>query len=164
MTGLEDSASGVPPLVNPAIELIYARASTQVYDPTPPTTAESLGIGSCYIGDILEPAEEHAALFGLSNHTMPVTMLCFGRSPRPIEPRPRYVKHVVHTNTCRRMTHGEAREMNDDLRRLWAPHELRPGLANQGQDVYRRKFTSGFMPEMNRSVAAWIDRWQTPSK
>ena len=42
--------------------------------------AESLGIGSCYIGDILEQAEDHAELLDLPPHTMPVAMLCFGRA------------------------------------------------------------------------------------
>ena len=124
--------------------------------------AESLGIGSCYIGDILENAETHARLLQLPNHTMPVTMLCFGRSPEPIEPRKRYTERMVYKNVYRRMSEAEARAMNDDLARLWAPHGLRPGIENYGQDVYRRKFTSDFTREMNRSVAVWIERWQTP--
>jgi nitroreductase len=33
--------------------------------------AESLGIGSCYIGDILENGEEHAELLSLPPHTLP---------------------------------------------------------------------------------------------
>src|SRR5450756_950349 len=32
--------------------------------------AESLGIGSCYIGDVLEQAEEHTELLGLPNHCL----------------------------------------------------------------------------------------------
>jgi len=124
--------------------------------------AESLGIGSCYIGDVLENGETHAELLGLPNHTVPVTMLCFGRSPKPIEPRPRYAKRMLHKNAYQRMSEADAREMNEDLARLWAPHGLKPGIENYGQDVYRRKFTSEFMLEMNRSVAWWIERWQTP--
>jgi nitroreductase len=123
--------------------------------------AESLGIGSCYIGDVLELTETHAELLGLPNHTMPVTLLCFGRSPVPIEPRPRYAKHVVHTNTYRRMSDAEAREMTAELQALWAPHGLKPGVENYGQAIYERKFASGFMHELNRSVAVWIECWQT---
>ena len=50
--------------------------------------AESLGIGSCYIGDVLEQAEIHAELLDLPRHTLPVAMLCFGRPAQPAR-RPR---------------------------------------------------------------------------
>jgi len=44
--------------------------------------AESLGIGSCYIGDILERGETHAELLHLPRYTFPVTMLCLvGQEP-----------------------------------------------------------------------------------
>ena len=126
--------------------------------PQPPDEA----LVGLYAGDVLENGETHAELLGLPNHTVPVTMLCFGRSPKPIEPRPRYAKRMLHKNAYQRMSEADAREMNEDLARLWAPHGLKPGIENYGQDVYRRKFTSEFMLEMNRSVAWWIERWQTP--
>lgn len=40
--------------------------------------AESLGIGSCYIGDITENFEKHKELFDLPQHVIPVCMLVFG--------------------------------------------------------------------------------------
>ena len=35
------------------------------------TAAESLGIGSCYIGDIMERYEEHREMFNLPEYTFP---------------------------------------------------------------------------------------------
>jgi nitroreductase len=124
--------------------------------------AESLGIGSCYIGDILEQAEEHAELLGLPDHTLPIAMLCFGRPAKPRRPTPHYEKHMVHQDRYRRLNAEELREASDELAQLHAPRGFRQGIENIGQDVYARKYTAGFAHEMNRSVAVWLERWQTP--
>jgi len=124
--------------------------------------AESLGIGSCYIGDILEQAEEHAELLGLPNHTLPIAMVCFGRPAKPRRPTPHYEKHVVHKNRYYRLSAEELREASDELAQLHAPRGFGPGIENIGQDVYARKYAADFAREMNRSVAVWLERWQTP--
>jgi len=123
--------------------------------------AESLGIGSCYVGDVLEQAEEHAELLDLPNHTLPIAMVCFGRPAKPSRPVPRYEKHMVHKNRYRRLSTEELREASDDLARLHAPRGFRQGIANIGQDVYARKYAADFTHELNRSVARWLERWQT---
>ena len=40
--------------------------------------AQSLGIGSCYIGDIMERCEEHRAMLQLPEYVFPAVMLVFG--------------------------------------------------------------------------------------
>ena len=40
--------------------------------------AEAMGLGSCYIGDILERYETHRALFALPPYAVPAAMLCIG--------------------------------------------------------------------------------------
>ena len=124
--------------------------------------AESLGLGSCYIGDVIEQAEEHAELLGLPNHTLPIAMVCFGRPAKPRRPTPHYEKHVVHKNRYRRLSAEELREASDELAHLHAPRGFRRGIENIGQDVYARDYTADFAHEMNRSVAVWLERWQTP--
>jgi nitroreductase len=124
--------------------------------------AESLGIGSCYIGDVLEQAEEHTELLGLPNHTLPIAMLCFGRPAKRRRPVPRYEKHVVHRDRYRRLSAEELREASDELAHLHAPRGFRQGIENIGQDVYARKYAAGFTHELNRSAARWLERWQTP--
>jgi nitroreductase len=122
--------------------------------------AESLGIGSCYIGDVLENGEEHSELLGLPQHTLPIAMVCFGRPAAKREPVPRYTDHVVHSNRYRRLGPEELRDASADLQRLHAPHGLPPEASNYAEVVYRRKYASDFMAEMNRSVAWWLERWQ----
>jgi FMN reductase (NADPH)/FMN reductase [NAD(P)H] len=122
--------------------------------------AESLGIGSCYIGDILENGEEHAELLALPPHTFPVAMLCFGHPLSEQRPVARYTRHVVHANRYHRLTAEELAEVSQGLAETHAPHGLAPGIENYGQSVYARKFSSEFMREMNRSVAWWLKRWE----
>jgi nitroreductase len=123
--------------------------------------AESLGIGSCYIGDVLEQAETHAELLGLPAYTLPIAMLCFGRPAKPRRQTPRYEKHVVFKDRYERLSPDELRDVSDELAQLHAPRGFRRGIANIGQDVYARKFCAGFTHELNRSVAHWLERWDT---
>lgn len=121
--------------------------------------AESLGIGSCYIGDILENGEEHRRLLDLPDGTLPVAMLCFGRPKSRREPVGRQERFVVMRDRYHRLDADELREVSEALERQHAPHGLEPGVTSYPQTVYRRKFTSAFMREMNRSAQWWIDRW-----
>ena len=121
--------------------------------------AESLGIGSCYIGDIVERGETHAELLALPRYTFPVTMLCFGRPKGGPHRTERYERHVVHRDAYRRLTPAELEQAARDLDEL---HGTRPGGAPGAfvRDVYRRKFTADFSAEADRSVAWWLDRWR----
>ena len=123
--------------------------------------AESLGIGSCYIGDIMELGETHAELLRLPRYTFPAAMLCLGRPkvrPRRTE---RYENHVVHKNVYRRLTAAELGEVSRELDELHGVRESRPGISGCVQDVYARKFTADYAAEMNRSVAWWLERWDS---
>lgn len=122
--------------------------------------AESLGIGSCYIGDVIEQGEVHQELLDLPTHVVPVAMLVFGRPKTPRLPTPRQTKHVAMRDRYRRLTPSELEEVSEDLARHFAPHGFKQGIANVPQDVYRRKFVSDYMAEMNRSAAWWLERWQ----
>jgi nitroreductase len=122
--------------------------------------AESLGIGSCYIGDVLENAEVHAELLDLPTHTFPVTMLCFGRPAVTRAQVPRYEDNVVHRNAYHRMDRPALRAFSDAVDATYAVRGLRPGIENGAQDVYARKFAVDFTVEMNRSVQVWMDRWR----
>jgi nitroreductase len=143
-------------------DLMMACSDALIAAQTAAIAAESLGIGSCYIGDILEQAETHAELLGLPRHTLPVAMLVFGRPLRLRPPTPHCVSHVVHTDRYHRLTSDEVSALSAQLEDMYAPHGLAPGFANYPQSIYRRKFATDFMAEMNRSVAWWLRRWETP--
>ena len=158
-----DSVPGVPHGVTPGVgDLLMACTDATIAAQNAVVAAESLGIGSCYIGDIMELGETHAEILELPRYTFPIAMLCLGRpgvAPRITE---RYEKHVVHTNTYRRLSEAELRDVSDDLDSLYGARASKPGVAGYVQDVYARKFTADFAAEMNRSVAWWLKRWEKP--
>jgi len=159
------SLPGVPHLEAPGLgDLMMACSDALIAAQTAVIAAESIGIGSCYIGDILEQAETHAELLGLPNHTLPVAMLCFGH-PRAVRPpTPHCTSHVVHTDRYHRLTADELEGLSAELAAMYAPHGLKPGFANYPQSIYERKFACEFMAEMNRSVEWWLRRWVTPQR
>jgi FMN reductase (NADPH)/FMN reductase [NAD(P)H] len=145
-------------------DLMMACSDALIAAQTAVIAAESLGIGSCYIGDVLENAEIHAGLLGLPNHTLPVAMVCFGRPMATRSPTPHCESHVVHTDRYHRLTGDELAGLSAELQEMYAPHGLAPGFANYPQTIYQRKFACDFMAEMNRSVAWWLRRWETPER
>jgi FMN reductase (NADPH)/FMN reductase [NAD(P)H] len=156
-----DGLEGVPHGVTPGLgDLMLACCDALIAAQNAVIAAESLGIGSCYIGDILERGETHAELLRLPRYTFPVTMLCLGRpktQPRVVE---RYEQHVVHRNAYRRLSDRELREALDDLGRLYGEHGF-GACDNYAQEIYARKFASDFAAEADRSVAWWLERWLT---
>ena len=77
--------------------------------------AESLGIGSCYIGDIMENCEAQRTLLRLPEYVFPAVMLVFGWSTAQQKERKKPKRcpmiHIVHENTYRSMGGVELRAM-----------------------------------------------------
>lgn len=111
--------------------------------------AHSLGLGSCYIGDILENGESIRELLNLPKCTLPVTMLVYGYPTKQQIERKKPdrvdIKHILHENTYRSMEKEELNEMYEE-------HGGRESL----QDFFKRKFMSDFSVEMNRSVETYL--------
>ena len=121
--------------------------------------AESLGIGSCYVGDIMENGEEHARVFNLPRYTLPIVMVIFGRSPRPVETRERQTDFMLMQNRYHRLNDGELQQVSDSLTAKFAPHGFHPPITNYPQSIYAKNFSSAFMAEMRRSIQWWVKRW-----
>lgn len=122
-------------------------------------TAESLGIGSCYIGDIMENYEIHRELFNLPPWTFPIAMLCFGHygEKRPA-PRSRFGKEfIVFDNTYKRLDAEEFKAMYAGLGDV---QENKFNARNYGQLVYARKTGSEYAAEMARSVQEALKYWK----
>lgn len=127
--------------------------------------AESMGIGSCYIGDILEQYEEHRALFSLPRYVIPITMLCFGRplKAHTEESRiPRFDREfIAHKNTYRRLDPSDMERMFHALQqKTFSSSHVIAGAQNLGQHEYFRKFIADFSVEMGRSVREMLKNWQ----
>jgi len=128
--------------------------------------AESCGLGSCYIGDIMENYEVHRDLFKLPRYTFPVCLLCLGYPTKAQKARPptdRFDREfIVFENKYVRLDRIEFQKMFRKQRaRAFKNSDELNGAVNVGQLVYQRKFAAGFTIEMNRSVKAILKQWQT---
>lgn len=140
-------------------DLMLACCDALIAAQTAVIAAESLGLGSCYIGDIMENFEFHRDLFKLPQYTFPVAMLCIGYPTQSALERPltsRFDKaHIVHTDTYKK---AEADELADMFATV-KPRTYLGTARNTGQHFYARKFGAEFSVEMSRSVKKAIQSW-----
>ncbi len=125
--------------------------------------AESFGIGSCYIGDIMEQYEIHRELFNLPQYTFPICMLVFGY-PTPEQLRRPYTtrfdkKFIVFQNQYHQRDKQEFEEMFAENEERLSKRENRGDVANFGQAMYLHKYNADFSIEMSRSVKLILERW-----
>ena len=149
-------------------DLVLAMMDALIAAQTAVIAAQSLGIGSCYIGDIIENWELHQEMFALPRYTFPAALICFGH---PVEPATgkqvaRFDrKFIVHQDSYQRFTAEELNEMHLPFGlESFAEREYANGAMNIVQRNYIRKFTADFSLEMNRSVGAMLENWRDELK
>ena len=116
--------------------------------------AESLGIGSCYIGDIMENCEAHRERLHLPKYVFPCCMLVFGFPTEQQKNRPKPLRSpmdsIVHENRYHEMDGAELEAMLD----------IRVASGNTYDNwihaFCKRKYNSEFSREMSRSVAEYL--------
>lgn len=145
-------------------DLFLSMADAMIAAQNAVNAAWSLGIGSCYIGDIIEEFEYHQELLKLPQYVVPVGMVCFGY-PTPQQASrkkpPRFkISDVVHTDYYQQTSAKRLEEMLEE----------KQNLSGQKLDEWikafcKRKWNSDFSVEMSRSVDAIIASWnQTNEK
>lgn len=137
-------------------DLFLAMSDTLIAAQNAVVAAESMGIGSCYIGDILENYDIHRELLGLPHYVLPVCMVCFGRPTPQQQQRPKpprfAVEDVVYEN----------RYVPTDMTAMLTQ---RQGFADEEAAAdwiirfCKRKWNCAFSEEMTRSVRAMINSW-----
>jgi nitroreductase len=130
--------------------------------------AESFGLGSCYVGDIIEQYETHKELLNLPQYVFPICMLVCGYptlQQKQHSLTSRFAEEfIVFENRYCQLGSAEFDEM------FAARESQRPkgasmrNVANFGQATYLRKFSSDFSLEMNRSARKWLQGWQASGK
>jgi len=121
--------------------------------------AEALGIGSCYIGDIMENYEIHREMFHLPKWVFPITLLCYGypkgdKNKIPLTTRfPQ--RYILFTNQYSRLSKDNFKDMlKNDKRRIVVKE-----AENMGQQLYLGKLSADYSVEMRRSVKAALNEW-----
>jgi FMN reductase (NADPH)/FMN reductase [NAD(P)H] len=144
-------------------DLVLALMDALIAAQTAALAAESLGIGSCYIGDIVENWEIHQRMFELPRYTFPAVLLCLGKpKDKPLQKRTaRFDRQfIVHRDRYQHFSVEELDEMFIPFGSKSFEHHPYPnGAQNIVQHNYIRKFTADFSIEMNRSVRAMLDSW-----
>lgn len=145
-------------------DLMLAACDTLIAAHSAVVAAEALGIGSCYIGDIIERWEIHRDLFGLPQYVLPVSLVCFGypaAEPSARPQTPRFDRRfIVFRDRYQRLGEAELTEMfRPRMETLQSYGPRKDGIQNPGQMNYFKKFNAEFSVEMSRSVRAMIESW-----
>jgi len=140
---------------NPGVgDLALAISDATIAAQNAVTAAESLGIGSCYIGDIMENCEQHRQLLHLPNYVFPCCMLVFGFPTNQQMERKKPLRSpmasIVHENCYHEMDAAELEAMLD----------IRVAQGNTYGNwitaFCKRKYNSEFSREMSRSVGEYL--------
>lgn len=152
------AAGGCAPRAPGAGDLMLAVTDCAIAAQNAVTAAESLGLGSCYIGDIMEQCETHRRLLRLPDYVFPAAMLVIGVPTRQQLERPKPercpMEHIVHENAYRRMDAEELREM-------LAGHAGQRPYEEWLKAFCQRKYQSDFSREMSRSVEEYLKAFRT---
>lgn len=138
-------------------DLMLAVSDTNIAAQNAVTAAQSMGIGSCYIGDIMENCEVHRELLNLPEYVFPAAMLVFGyptaqqlERPKPARCR---LEDIVQEN-------GYRRRDGDELRRMFDKECKGVSFEEWSRRFCDRKYNSDFAREMSRSVGVYLEAFK----
>ncbi len=146
-------------------DLLLACCDALIAAQTAVIAAESFGLGSCYIGDILEQYELHREMFDLPDYAVPIALVCFGYPTEKAQertPTTRLDQRFVKFENCyHRLQAADLTEMYTDLEARWLKRDnKRADIDNFGQLRYFQKFAAAYTVELNRSVRVMWQAWQ----
>ncbi len=122
------------------------------------TAANSLGIGSCFIGHITENAEKVKKLLKLPALTVPVALVVFGKPTQEQKDRkkpPRFDEDaLVRQNVYSDRTKEEI--INDFKRKARQGGKEEYNFCEKLKKMHNRQYDSSFTNEMTRSVSVYF--------
>ena len=140
-------------------DLMLAVTDTAIAAQNAVVAAESFGIGSCYIGDIIERCEQQREILGLPEYVKPVCMVVYGIPTEFQKTRKKPARFeaddIVFENEyqsrdpeqMRRMLENRQDKHGEELERWIIAH-------------CKRKWNCDFSREMTRSAAKMIQEWR----
>lgn len=119
--------------------------------------AESMEIGSCYIGDIMEQCELHREMLHLPSYVFPAAMLVFGyptdQQKNRKKPERCRLEDMVQENVYQRRD-------GQQLRKMFDKETKNKSFEEWSQAFCKRKYNSDFSKEMSRSVQEYLKDYQ----
>lgn len=150
-------AAGCEPRKPGVGDMMLAVTDTLIAAQNAVVAAHSLGLGSCYIGDIMENCETHRELLRLPAYVFPCAMLVLGyptaqQLARP-KPRRAAMEHIVHENGYRHMA-------AEELRAMLGKNAVGTTYEAWIKAFCARKYNSDFSREMTRSVGEYLKSFE----
>jgi nitroreductase len=126
------------------------------------TAAWPYGLGSCYIGDVMERCDEMRDLLHLPEHAFPAVMLVLGYPTAQQKARPKPARApmgaIVCRDTYREPDEATCRELVS--RRVPAGKSFEEWVAA----FHARKYDSAFAREMTRSVGEYLTAYDASGR
>lgn len=139
-------------------DLFLAEADALIAAQNAVVAAQSLGLGSCYIGDITENYEYHKRLLKLPKYVVPAAMLCFGYPTVQQQNRPKPPRHPVEA-----LVHENGYDLDKaaQMPRMLGFQQGKSGevLEDYIRRFCQRKWNSDFSVEMSRSCTEMVQDW-----
>jgi len=139
-------------------DLFLAQADTFIAAQNAVVAAQSLGLGSCYIGDITENFEYHQKLLHLPQYVVPAAMLVMGYPTEQQKTRTKPARFsaqdMVHEN-------GYSMEKSARMEAMLTSQNGKEGaeLTDYIVRFCNRKWNSAFSREMSRSCTEMVKDW-----
>ena len=137
-------------------DLMLAVSDTVIAAQNAVVAAESLGIGSCYIGDIMENCEIQRNLLNLPEYVFPAAMIVFGwpteQQKQRKKPERYDFNYIVPENGYNELNREQLKGMLSKNYKKQTFEEWCSAFCN-------RKYNSDFAREMTRSVDEYLKQF-----
>ena len=144
-------------------DLLLAIADALIAAQNTVVAAQSLGIGSCYIGDILEQEEKVRKALNLDKYVFPAAFLVYGypthTNKKQLKPQRPPLSYIVQENCYRRLNDKEQKKMFIEKGSIKEEDDFIDYI----KAFYTRKYNSDFAKEMNRSAKRYLDYFKGDS-
>ncbi len=145
--------AGLTPRKPGAGDLLLAVEDAVIAAQNAVTAAESLGIGSCYIGDVMENAEDMKELLGLPSYVYPACMLVFGYPTKQQKERKKPERFCLEDMVCENTYQDKS---GQEIRRMFAGRTGDKSYEEWMEAFWKRKYESDFSVEMSRSMEVYL--------
>lgn len=137
-------------------DLMLAVTDTAIAAQNAVTAAWSMGIGSCYIGDVMEQCEMQREILNLPEYVFPAVMVVFGyptmQQRERMKPKRFAMEDIVCENTYQRKS-------GEELRRMFRECTGKKSYDDWMARFCDFKYNSDFSREMTRSVEEYLKEY-----
>jgi len=140
-------------------DLMLAVTDTAIAAQNAVVAAHSFGLGSCYIGDIMENCELHREMLNLPEFVFPAAMLVIGWPTQQQLERKKPERCALSDIVCE---NAYVRKDGPALRKMFAGRSPQLTYEQWAQRFCAFKYNSDFSKEMTRSVAKYLQSFVNP--